>query len=217
MICVSLDERYPVKRLKRLRNIDFAEIRMEKMGLSFEDISEIFSQPVRLIATCRPGYSDDMERKARLLAAVESGARFVDIEVESDKGYKKEIVEAAEKNGCKTIISFHDFHGTPDNEVLRHIAALCVNEGADIVKIACMVNSLNDSARLLGLLGIEGFRDRLVVVGMGKGGRITRVVAPFLGSLFTYASYMSDMHTAEGQIEKTKLEEIVGYLNEKIG
>jgi 3-dehydroquinate dehydratase I len=212
MICVSLDERCSVDFLKNLQNMDFAEIRMDRMILSAADVADIFSQSVTLIATCRPGLLDDQTRTAYLIAAIEAGAKYVDIEVESDITCKRDILKKAGSRGCKVIVSFHDFEKTPDDEKLRQITALCFSEGADIVKIACKVNSVMHSARLLGLLGQEDFKDRLVIVGMGKEGKITRIIAPLLGSLFTYASLAEGMQTADGQIERRHLEKIMRLL-----
>jgi 3-dehydroquinate dehydratase-1 len=210
MVCVSLDERYPVDFLKKLHDIDFAEIRMDRMALAPEDIADIFSQPVMLIATCRPGELDNQKRKAYLIAAIEAGAKYVDVEVELDIVSKREIMKSAVSKGCKVIISFHDFDNTPGDEKLKQIAALCFSEGADIVKIACKANSVMDSARLVGLLGQEDFRNRLIMVGMGEEGKITRIIGPLLGSPFTYASIAEGMQTADGQIEKARLEKIMG-------
>jgi 3-dehydroquinate dehydratase I len=212
MVCVSLDERYHVDFLKGLPDIGFAEIRMDRMTLTPEEIADIFSQPLALIATCRPGALDGQKRKAYLITAIEAGSAYVDIEIESDVVSKREIMEKAGSKGCKVIVSFHDFEKTPDYERLRQIVGLCLSEGADIVKIACKANSVMDSARLLGLLGEKDFKDRLIVVGMGEEGKITRIVAPLLGSLFTYASLTEGMQTAEGQTEKGHLEKIMRLL-----
>lgn len=212
MICVSMDEYYNINYIKSLNYIYFVEIRMDQMVLNSEDIAKIFSQSVTLIATCRPGTLDDKKRKEYLIAAIEAGAEYVDLEVESGNAYKQEIIHTAKARGCKVIISFHDYEKTPADERLKDIVCLCFSEGADIAKIACKANSNTDSARLLGLLGQEAFKDRLVVVGMGEKGKITRVVAPFLGSPFTYASFEEGKQTAEGQIEKARLEEIMGLL-----
>ncbi|MCX5815721.1 MAG: type I 3-dehydroquinate dehydratase [Proteobacteria bacterium] len=212
MICVSMDEQCNIIYNISLNKIDLAEIRMDRMVLNSEDIAKIFSQPVTLIATCRAGALDDTKRKEYLIAAIEAGAQYVDIEVESVIAYKREIMKRAGSKGCKVIISFHDFEKTPEDKILRQTAALCFSEGADIAKIACKVHSVTDSARLLGLLGQEDFKDRLVVVGMGEKGKITRVVAPFLGSPFTYVSFEEGKQTAEGQIEKARLEEIMRLL-----
>jgi 3-dehydroquinate dehydratase-1 len=47
---------------------------------------------------------------------------------------------------------------------------------------------------------------------MGPKGRLTRVVAPLLGSQFTYASAAGGKETAEGQIEREELEKIMEAL-----
>jgi 3-dehydroquinate dehydratase I len=213
MICVSIDEQYSNNYLQLLDNIEFAEIRMDRMLLSLDDVKTIFSHPARLIATYRPGTVDDRTRKKYLFAAMDSGAGYVDVEVDSDNTYKKEIVEKAKSKGCKVIVSFHDHEKTPSEERLKDIMALCFAEGADIVKIACKVNSAEDNGRLLGLLGREDLKERLVIVGMGEKGRITRVAAPYLGSPFTFASLAKGKETGEGQIDQRRLEKIMGLID----
>ncbi len=214
MICVSMDEQYGVNYLINLNNINFAEIRMERMALAEDDIRKIFSQSVTFIATCRPVNIDDQKRREYLIAAIEAGARYVDIEIESDKAYREELIKKARVQDCKVIISFHDYEKTPSEEKLNSIVSLCFSEGADIVKVACKVNSAADCARLLGLLGREDRKGRLIVIGMGEKGKITRIVAPLLGSPFTFASAEESKKTAEGQIEKRLLERIMGFLKD---
>ena len=209
MICVSLDDKYELNLLKLLNNIDFAEIRMDRMALSGEDIRTIFSQPKRLIATCRPGYLTKSIRMNYLIKAIDAGASYVDIEVESDSRYRKDIIEKARSKGCVVIISYHNRHETPSIDSLNSIVTLCFKEGAQIAKVACMVNSPADCARLIGLLGNTGYQGRLVVIGMGGKGRVTRILAPLLGSPFTYASYEAGKETASGQIEGKRLEEMI--------
>lgn len=50
---------------------------------------------------------------------------------------------------------------------------------------------------------------------MGAKGRVTRVAAPLLGSPFTFASLSDEKKTAEGQIEKDKLEQILKVLHDE--
>jgi 3-dehydroquinate dehydratase-1 len=91
MICVSLDERYDRMFLRSIKGLEFAEIRMDRMEMALSEVKEIFSQPIRLIATCRPGHLDDLKRKDYLIAAIEAGASYVDIEIESDSRYRRTI------------------------------------------------------------------------------------------------------------------------------
>jgi 3-dehydroquinate dehydratase I len=213
MICVSMDEQYSANYLTLLNKIGFAEVRMDRMALSLDDVRTIFSHPATLIATYRPGAVDDCARRSYLFAAIDSGASYVDVEVDSDNAYKKEIVERARLKGCKVIISFHDHEKTPEEEELKSIVSLCFREGAEIAKVACRVNLPADNGKLLGLLGREDLKGKLVVVGMGRKGRITRVAATYLGSPFTFASLAIGRETGEGQIEEARLEEIMGLID----
>ena len=188
------------------------------MNATIEDITKIFSQPLRLIATFRPEASaahDADARKQFLLAAIDAGASYVDIEVESDEAYRREIIERARLKDCKVIISFHDFHKTPEAEELTGIVSRCFSEGADIAKIACKVNFARDNIRLLNILDRDDFQSRTIVVGLGTQGRITRVAAPLLGSPFTFAPLSDEKKTAEGQIEKDTLEFILKVLKDE--
>jgi len=212
MICISLDERWDLNFLKSLNNIEFAEIRMDRMDLTETDIKEIFSQPKKLIATCRPGYLSENKRLSYLLNAIEAGSSFIDIELESDSRIKKSVIDLARKKGCTIIISYHDYNKTPSQDALNGIVRLCLIEGAHIAKVACKINSVSDAARLLGILGNKDFENRLIVVGMGEKGRLVRAIASFFGGVFTYASMEKGKETADGQIENRELKHIVEVL-----
>lgn len=211
MICVSLAEKSLNACLEVLKTLSFAEIRIDAMPfLNLSSVRHIFSQPVQLIATCRPGglFRND-ERKAMLIAAIHSGAAYVDVEIGSEPGYLHEITSEARARGCKVIISFHDYEKTPGRRQLKAIADLCFQRGADIAKIACMALSDQDNARLLGLLDSDR---QVVVIGMGEKGHITRITALLLGSPFTFASLSKGKETAEGQIDRETLRGILEVL-----
>ena len=206
MICVSLSELSIRECLSVLRDVRFAEIRMETMDLDLEDILKIFSSHPRLIAACRPGTYSREDRLKRLSAAVGAGAAYVDIEWDADEDYRNELIKEARSKSCAVIMSFHDFVKTPPKKELQAVVETCFNTGADIAKIACSTLSEKDCARLLGLLDDPR---KLVVIGMGKIGKITRIAAPLLGSLFTYAAWKPGMETAPGQLDKDELESIL--------
>lgn len=214
MICVSLAEKSLPPCLEALETLDFAEVRLDAMpDLDLTGVRNIFSRPVRLIATCRPnGLFDDERRKALLIAAIRSGAAYVDVEIESEPAYRDEIIAEAQKNGCEVIVSFHDYNKTPQRHELEAIVGSCFEANADIAKIACMVHSHSDCARLLGLLDAKR---QIVTIGMGYLGRITRIAGPLLGSPFTFACLSKGKETAEGQIDKETLELILEALTQK--
>ena len=211
MICVSIAEKTSEACLTALAGIDFAEIRIDEMETDKTDIKKIFSSHPRLIATCRPGKRSSQERLDLLHSAIEAGAAYVDIEVEAEGKYKDYLISRARSSGCQVIISYHNFQKTPQKSELEHIIEWCFTAGADIAKIACMVQHKNETARLLGLLNDER---PLIVLGMGKLGRITRIAAPLLGSPFTYASPGKGRETAAGQLDRKTLEKMIRIIND---
>jgi 3-dehydroquinate dehydratase I len=214
MICVSLAEPSVAACLAALKGLDFAEIRMDMMKLMLEEIPRLFPGNRVLIATCRPGGRSDEERKRLLMRAIASGATFVDVEIESETAYREEIVAEARSCGCRVIVSHHDYERTPERPVLEACVSACFEAGADIAKIACMVRSDRENARLLALLDTDR---EIVVVGMGERGRVTRILAPLLGSPFTYASLSQGKETADGQIDRETLQELLRTVTAKTG
>ncbi len=214
MVCVSLSEPTLAGCLAALVGLPFAEIRMDRMHLSIDDVCTLFSNHKRLIATCRPGGIPDEERKELLIAAIDSGAAYVDVEIDSNAAYRQQIVAKAHMRNCKVIVSFHDHDRTPAKPDLDACVAACFAAGADIAKIACKAHTDRDNARLLGLL--DDAR-RVVVVAMGVEGRIIRVLAPLLGSPFTFASLAEGRETAEGQIDREKLIRLIEMVQKEIG
>ncbi len=209
MICVTLAETTVESCRSLLKDLSFAEIRLDAMKVSADDVRALFSGHDNLIATCRPGVGNDDERRGLLLAAVEAGASFVDVEMESALSLRDEIIEKARSKGCKVIVSYHNYEETPEREELLHIASRCFDAGADIAKISCMAKSARDSARLLGLLDSP---KPTVVIGMGKEGSVTRVLAPLLGSPFTYAAYAPGKEVVEGQLDRHTVKKCIEHL-----
>jgi 3-dehydroquinate dehydratase type I len=196
-----------VEALERaLAGLDLAEVRLDLSDISCGDIRRVFTGHPGLVATCRPGRFNAAERRERLLAAVEAGAAYVDLEVDCDPGERREIADRARAIGCRVIVSFHDFDGTPSREELEDTVSRCFAAGADVAKIACLARSPADAARLLGLLG---HGRPVIAVGMGAMGKITRVAAPFLGSPFTFCSLGEGDATAPGQIPHGTLSAIL--------
>lgn len=214
MICVSVMDSDKARVIEALKGLELAEVRLEALSPTPQDVREIFSQPVRLIATMRPGRHSEEERLTILTNAIEAGAAYVDIELGSPTLLREGLAQAARRTGCEIIVSHHDFDSTPDRDELMEIVDRCFEEGADLAKIACVVKTPADAARLLGVL--EDARP-IVAIGMGKMGAITRVAAPLLGSPFTYASPEGGPPTAEGQLGAGTLRRIMEEIEDGAG
>jgi hypothetical protein len=84
LICVSVAEPTVERCLETLQGLDFAEVRIDGMDVTVDDVKRIFSMPSKLVATfMAPGSGaktdktvDNDTRKGLLLAAIEAGARF---------------------------------------------------------------------------------------------------------------------------------------------
>ena len=80
----------------------------------------------------------------------------------------------------------------------------------DIVKIACKVNSNRDNARLMSLLDNDM---KMIVLGMGEKGKITRLFSILLGGFCSFAAVDSKRRTAEGQFTVDELNDYIKRLD----
>jgi 3-dehydroquinate dehydratase type I len=206
MICVSIAEPTLAECQAALKGLEFAEIRIDKTGLSLAEIKELFASPVKLVATCRPGTRSDDERSAALLAAIAAGAAYVDVELSSSPQFLNQVIAAAKQHGCQVIISYHNQTETPLKQVLLLTVEECFDLGADIAKVVCRVQNVQDCARLFSLYET---RKNVVALGLGELGVLTRIAGPFFGAPLTYASLAPGKETAEGQPDLKSLETVL--------
>jgi|WetSurSiteA1Bulk_404760.scaffolds.fasta_scaffold01724_5 3-dehydroquinate dehydratase-1 len=206
MLCVSICEPSVKKILSLIRKSEIAEVRLDLMDLSDQDIEKVFSGEGRIIATCCAGKFSDGQRKNKLKKAIESGASYVDIEIDAPDAFKKELISSAHKHNCKVILSYHNFNQTPPTDALDKMVDACFAQGADIAKVACLANSESDAARILSLYAKH---KNLVALGMGEKGKITRVASLLLGAPFSYVATGTAKETAPGQITKKQMEKVL--------
>ncbi len=217
MICVSTGNIESRELFKLLNSEELVEIRLDMKDFSDMELTRVFSSPAKTIAACRPGKFAEAERVRKLALSIESGAAFVDLELESNEISFKQISETAKKYNCRLIISHHNYYNTPPASKLLNICKLSSELGADIIKIATYVNEPSDNSKLLSLYNIieNSLTSPLIAIGMGKLGKLTRIAAPYMGAPFTYASFEAGKETAEGQIEKSELEKIYKIIEDE--
>ncbi len=206
MICTALSSKDFEMTRKLASQCELAEIRIDLSEFTKEQVKELFSFHKNLVATCRPGKLSEQERKELLYKAIENGAKYVDIEIESDNEFKKELITLARKHKCWVIISYHNFELTPTREELESIVSQCFIQGADVAKVATMIQKPSDNADILSLF-TQG--KRIVAIGMGQLGKITRVAAPMLGAEFTFAASSDGRVTALGQVSDVELKKLI--------
>ena len=137
-----------------------------------------------VVVTCRAAWEgggfagSEAERRGILLEACRLGAEYVDVEQRAD--FAGDLL--AVRDGRGVVLSFHAFDGLPADLDARYRAMR--STGAEVVKIAAAVGSLEESLRVAALG--RGSEPR-VLIGMGAAGVPARVLAGRLGSCWTYA------------------------------
>jgi 3-dehydroquinate dehydratase I len=183
---------------------ELAELRLDSLKLNRDELKKVLAMDIKFIATCK-----DKDYAEKLLSAIQYGADYIDIDIESDEGSMDKLIKQARAsaNSCKIIISYHDYNKTPVSAELERVMEWCLDKKPDLIKISCMVREIRDNARLLGLLD-SGSSNKMIVIGMGEMGRVTRIIAPKLGAFCTYVGSVKGMETAPGQISFDEIKKI---------
>lgn len=181
---------------------DLVEVRLDLTGLcggTWGDLCAAIQQqgmPVLLtIRAAREGgewRGREAERQALYLAGLKS-VSAIDVEIKAPA--MGILMQEARQRGIAVIGSFHDFAGTPELARLERVEARGRTLGVDVVKIATMVNTPSDLARLFALPAQA--QGPICVLGMGGRGGISRVALPCAGSCLAYGSL--GRSTAPGQ------------------
>ncbi len=211
MICVSIQAKDYSELLSLSSGVEFAEVRLDNMPLDQPQMQDIFGSGKKRVVTCRPGALSDAQRLELLGAAAACGATYVDVELENEPQLIDAIRAKCLAHNSKLIISHHNFRLTPDRKELERLTESCFSLGAEIAKVACFVKASQDNAKLLSLLSNGA---KVIPIGLGPLGRITRIVAPLLGSPFSYASVGEGSETAPGQLSAEALAAAIKQLKE---
>ncbi|MEK7524384.1 MAG: type I 3-dehydroquinate dehydratase [Patescibacteria group bacterium] len=153
----------------------------------------------------------EQERVLRLKEGIIAGSRFVDLGMQTHPRYIEEIKKVTQKMGASIIISQH-FWGKmlPLLELIEWVKK-AQKMGADIIKIAVTVNHWEDNVTLFELTRRASTQKiKMIVVGMGEKGKVSRMGCPLLGSYLTYVALSDAQKTAPGQ---WNLAEMVNFLD----
>lgn len=132
---------------------------------------------------------------------------FIDIDLSMINNFK-----LSKKDRSKIIVSFHDHKKTPEIKRLKLLVDQMRKFGAGVVKIATVVNDDQDMKNLFNILIDKKEGEKMIVIGMGKRGQITRIIGPLLGSFLTFSSTKFGK-TAPGQIDINKMKNIYKLLS----
>ena len=143
----------------------------------------------------------EKSRVELLIKSLNYGADYVDIDIKTDIALIKKLLKVAKSQKVKTIISYHDFEKTPTNlhAIYKKISTL----NPDIIKFSTKINKVHDIAELFSLL--KNNKKKIITLGMGEKGEITRILAPKLGNYLYYAPLHKEDKTADGQLTYEEL------------
>lgn len=208
-ICVSIGNIGFEEIKQLLPALSLAEIRIDLLNLSNNELRECCSMHHNLIATYRPNSDEYGLMKDVLIEAIESGAAWVDVDLDTPAEIIKDIAEKALSKNCRLIVSYHNYSETPTLSFLESIIENANAYHGGLTKIACMATSPGDSARVLSLYEKH---TSLIAFCMGQLGTITRIASPLLGAPFTYAS-LPENQTAPGQIDYISMNNLLNTIN----
>jgi len=233
MICVTIarpTHRQMLSDCQSLtsQGISLAELRLDHLQET-PDITALLAgcSAAKVILTVRKAEDGGIfcgteeKRRQLLIAAMESGAEYVDLEDGT-------AAELPRRGTAKRLVSFHDFVGTPED--LDALYDRLAAQDADLVKIACMAQTPMDSLRMLDLVKRKR-NAKFPVVGfcMGEMGKPSRILCQAFGSPFTYCAPSAQDAVAPGMIsweemrslyraeELTEETEVFGVIADPVG
>ncbi|MEN3043537.1 MAG: type I 3-dehydroquinate dehydratase [Fervidobacterium sp.] len=191
-ICASIGNCHYSMLYEMDQKFRFYEIRVDLIDFDTTDVKVIMDKLIaflkfrknKCVVTCREGSLKADECFEILKSAIENGADFIDVDLGFKFDLSLELRKLAQDLFVKYISSFHNYNGTDELEVLKKkVSEAFVNLYPDFVKIATFVSKKDEIFSLLKLCD-----PKVIVVGMGKIGRLVRLLSVFFGSPFTYAS-----------------------------
>ena len=224
-LCVALTGTDAAAIAQQLESVqlhyDVVEIRLD--GMTHPDIQacrQCIATP--LLFTHRPVWEGgkykgpEQDRIALLEQAVEEQAAFVDIELETEAILRSRVLSKARAGQTRSIVSHHNFSGTPGHNELINILRRMQNSGADIGKIITTANTPTDVSRVLNLLNsAQDLRFPLIAFCMGEAGRISRFATIYMGGYMTYLALDEAQATAPGQFSLDHFHSLLSLFNTK--
>ncbi len=126
---------------------------------------------------------------------------IMDIELTSES-INRDVIQIAKKYEKLSLVSYHDFEKTPEESEIQSIIDRSFELRPDIIKYAFNVKKHEDTGRILSVTHKN--RDKkLVAIGMGELGKLTRVAGFFFGSIISYTFIGKSF--APGQIDIDRL------------
>ncbi len=197
------------------RGADIVELRIDTIPERAILDSLLATKSIPVIVTCRPTWEGgkstitDIERGELLRAAVDGGADFIDIELETLRKHETALRQyqagLGQNTGVRFIVSSHRFtRGRPPR--LMNVVLEMNQSIADIPKVAWRASTVRDNLEAFEILKLS--QKPTVALCMGEAGLISRVLAKKFNAFLTFASLDDATGTAPGQIPVTDMKRL---------
>jgi 3-dehydroquinate dehydratase type I len=222
MICVSIIEpdAASMTEAANIAPTDIVELRLDALSGCF-DASFLKKIKKKKIVACMPSWEGGRFRgsedeRMKILHGSLPYVDYVTVELRTEKAALDALLKGAKELGVKVILSFHDFKETPDKEKIISILNDEKSAGADVAKVAFLAEEEGDVLRLMQAFVAArddpAFKLPIIAVSMGEAGKISRVVAPLLGSFLTYAAQSRGKESAPGQLTFDEIKKIISVV-----
>ncbi len=217
-IVIPIVDEYSLENIsltEKLNQFDVVEIRIDLL-MSVPDLKQKISKiNAPILLTCRhpdeggtEEFRDPIKRQSVITPLIPY-ASALDIEINHAENMKS-ILTLAKSEKLLIVLSSHDFIGTPENKCLQDKVSEGYERGADVVKIATTTNRFKDIVNLMNLFDL--FEScHLSVMGMGRLGMASRLLAAQSGSVLNYAALQTA--NVSGQWEAKDFKKILKAAN----
>ena len=196
--CISISASTPAECIHQMEGAAMVELRADLGGLTPEQVAEVVATHPNVLFTWHTTPETEPRALEAVRAALESGAKWVDVESHATAEYRCKVIDMAHRAGAGVVISYHDYDSTPSFEQLLDTANNCFSMGADVAKVITTAHTTADGATVMALYDNLP-QGSLIAFAMGAAGGFTRRLSLLLGAPWGYVAPEEGGTTAPGQ------------------
>lgn len=156
----------------------------------------------------------EFQRRVNILNTLSNTSVFVDLDVTTQAAELQHIHE--HNLTVNTILSYHNYQNTPGPVQLTEIIDIMKGYQPTVYKLATYCKNQEDGLWLMQLLlRLKARGLRVIILGMGEQGTITRIFGTLWGNEMTFAPLSHAEQSAPGQLTKSQLETIFKEIGRK--
>lgn len=154
----------------------------------------------------------NLNRRLRIISLLSRFNVFLDIDFFTQQ---EELDFLRQKNSnIKLILSYHNYKETPKLDYLVNLINKMKRYHPNLFKVATFCQNREDSLILLNLLLLlKKQNKKFIILGMGQNSQVTRIFGAVWGNEINFAPVTLKEKSAQGQLTKKQLDNILKELN----